>query len=229
MSAPTLSPTTGEPVEVVGRRNRVGLLVFIIADLSGSLALIISYSYLWSLNVNGAWAPANTTYDNANNVTGRTALPWAPDWPFWAVLALTVVATLLMWWGYRGIRAGRVGQLTAGAALSTVVILGSIVLQWWQMSTFPFDATNGAYASAVLLMTGSALVHLFLVGFLVLGVTLRTRAGAITADNHSQARLVNYYMAWICASLLLSCLVTTFMKASPNVNPPVFGSFSTQK
>ena len=64
MSAPLLSPTTGEPVSVVARRNRIGLIFLIVVDFSGTMALIISYCYLWSLNVNNGWAPNQQTFGN---------------------------------------------------------------------------------------------------------------------------------------------------------------------
>ena len=60
MSADTqqpLSPTTGEPMTTIARRAKAGLWTLIVMDVSGTLALIISYTYLWSLNVNGGWAP----------------------------------------------------------------------------------------------------------------------------------------------------------------------------
>ena len=41
MSAPMLSPTTGEPVAVVARRNRLGLIFLVVADFTGTMALII--------------------------------------------------------------------------------------------------------------------------------------------------------------------------------------------
>lgn len=60
MSAAVESPrsaTTGEPVATVARRNRLGIWLCIISDATGTLALLISYVYLWSLNVNNQWAP----------------------------------------------------------------------------------------------------------------------------------------------------------------------------
>lgn len=226
MSAPALSPTTGETVDVVARRNRLGVILLIVADFSGMMALIISYCYLWSLNVNNGWAPNEQTFGGNDSLSSRAPLPWAADWPFWAILGLTVVSTLLLWWGSRGNYSGHRGRLVLGSALASLVMLAAFVMQIWQMATFPFGPSNGAYASAVFLLTGSAAVHLGLLGFLLVAITNRTRAGLISPDNPSQARLVNFYMTWICASLLLACLCTTFLKASSNVDPPEFGTFN---
>ena len=226
MSSPALSPTTGEPVAVVGRRNRLGLIFLIVADFSGTMALIISYTYLWSLNVNDGWAPNEQTFGNNDLLKSRSPLPWAADWPFWAILALTVVATVILWVGVRSLRSGHRGVLVGAAGISTLIIIGTLVLQFWQMATFPFGPGNGSYASAVFLLTASVFAHLLLAAFLVLAITNRTRAGLISSANPFQAKLVGYWMVWVCASILLGCLCTTFLKASPNTTPANFGNFS---
>ena len=226
MTAPALSPTTGEPVAVVARRNRLGIIFLIVADFSGTMALIISYCYLWSLNVNNGWAPNQQTFGNNDLLKSRAPLPWAADWPFWTILLLTVVATLLLWWGVRGIVAGHRGRLVAGASLALIVTLAALALQIWQIMTFPFQPYNGAYASAVYLLTVAVAVHLSLVAFLLLAVANRTREGLISTANPFQGKLVGYWMVWVCASILLGCLCTTFLKASPNTTPQNFGTFT---
>ena len=226
MSAPLLSPTTGEPVAVVARRNRLGLVFLIVADFSGTMALIISYCYLWSLNVNNGWAPNQQTFGNNDLLKSRSPLPWATDWPFWAILGLTVVATLVLWIGIRSVRGGHRGGLVGAALLALLITLAAIALQWWQITTFPFGPGNGSYASTVFLLTASTLAHLLLIGFLLLAITNRTRAGLVSTENPFQAKLVGYWMVWVCASILLGCLCTTFLKASPNTTPANFGEFS---
>lgn len=226
MSAPPLSPTTGESVAVVGRRNRLGLIFFIVADFTGTMSLIISYCYLWSLNVNNGWAPNQQTFGNNDLLKSRSPLPWAADWPFWAVLGLTLVATILLWTGIRSLRSGHRGGLVGAAALAFLIVVATLALQWWQITTFPFGPSNGAYASAVFLLTASVFAHLLLVAFLLLAITNRTRAGLVATDNPYQAKLVGYWMVWVCASILLGALCTTFLKESPNTTPANFGEFS---
>ncbi|MFM8775139.1 MAG: hypothetical protein ACKOFP_15255, partial [Actinomycetota bacterium] len=216
MSTPALSPTTGEPVAVVARRNRLGLIFLVVADFSGTMALIISYCYLWSLNVNNGWAPNQQTFGNNDLLKSRSPLPWAADWPFWAILALTIVATVVLWLGIRTLRSGHRGGLVGAALVSTVIVIVALVLQWWQITTFPFGPGNGAYASAVFLLTASVFAHLLLAAFLLLAITNRSRAGLVSSQNPFQAKLVGYWMVWVCASILLGCLCTTFLKASPN-------------
>jgi heme/copper-type cytochrome/quinol oxidase subunit 3 len=226
VTAPLVSPTTGEPVAVVARRNRLGVIFLIVADFSGTMALIISYCYLWALNVNNGWAPNQQTFGNNDLLKSRSPLPWAADWPFWTILALAVVATVILWLGIRSLRADHRGGLIVASALSLIVVLGALVLQWWQITTFPFGPGNGAYASAVFLLTAATLVHLLLVAFLLLAITNRTRAGLVSVGNPFQAKLVGYWMVWVCASILLGAFCTTFLKESPNTTPANFGEFS---
>ena len=226
MTAPLVSPTTGEAVSVVARRNRLGLIFLVVADFSGTLALIISYCYLWSLNVNNGWAPNNQTFGNNDLLKSRSPLPWAADWPFWTILVLAVIATVILWMGIRSLRSDHRGGLIVASVVSLIVMIGAVVLQWWQITTFPFGPGNGAYASAVFLPTASTLVHLLLVAFLLLAITNRTRAGLVSVGNPFQAKLVGYWMVWVCASILLGALCTTFLKASPNTTPANFGEFS---
>jgi len=226
VTAPLVSPTTGEPVSVVARRNRLGLTFLVVADFSGTLALIISYCYLWSLNVNNGWAPNDQTFGNNDLLKSRSPLPWAADWPFWTILVLAVIATVILWMGIRSLRSDHRGGLIVASVVSLIVMIGAVVLQWWQITTFPFGPGNGSYASAVFLLTASTLVHLLLVAFLLLAITNRTRAGLVSTGNPFQAKLVGYWMVWVCASILLGALCTTFLKASPNTTPANFGEFS---
>jgi heme/copper-type cytochrome/quinol oxidase subunit 3 len=226
VSASLVSPTTGEGVGVVARRNRLGLIFLIVADFSGTMALIISYCYLWSLNVNNGWAPNQQTFGGNDSLVKRTPLPWAADWPFWAIVALTAVATVILWSGIRSLRAGNRGGLVGLAAVATVVIVAALALQWWQITTMPFGPGNGSYASAVFLLTGAAFAHLLIVAFLLVAIVNRTRAGLVAVDNPFQAKLVGYFMIWVCVSLLIGTLCTTFLKASPNTTPSNFGEFT---
>ncbi|MBU6148300.1 MAG: hypothetical protein KGP10_09050 [Actinomycetales bacterium] len=224
------SPTTGEPMTTVARRSLGGLWCFLVMDVSGTLALVISYTYLWSLNVNNGWAPpgASLNASQTNAVPAKGTATFATEWPFWAILIGVTCAMLLMWWGYRQLLSGRPGALIGLGTLSLIVIVAMLVAQVWQMATFPFGTGNGAYASAVYALTASNVAHLLLVAFLALGIVLRTRAGVVSSAVPYQARLVTYWLMWVSIAFLLGALLTSFLLDSPNVNPTTFGFFTTQ-
>ena len=206
------SATTGELVDVVARRNRLGVWLCIISDATGSIALLIAYAYLWSLNVNDAWAPPKDAF--------------ADPWMFWIIAVGGAVAALLLWWSYRLVAHGGGKEATAVAGITLLVVLATFVLQIVQLSTFPFGPSDGGYASATFWLCIGAAYHLALVLILTLGVLGRTRAGLISRQNPSHARLVAMYAKWAAIAIFLGALFATTMTVSPNTSSPPFGEFS---
>jgi hypothetical protein len=226
------SPTTGEPIEVVARRNLLGVLLLIVADVAGTIVLCMSYLYLHYLNTNKSWLPEgkeslwNTT---GMNITWPGTVQPAVEWPFWAILGVAVIATAFMWWGYRTVRkTGNHGALIAGSTLALLFSIAALVAQWIQISTFPFGPANGAYASAVLLLCSSNIFNLLLVIFILTGIMNRARKGLISGAVWYQAQLASYWMTWVVIAFFLGAIVTTFMVESPNTDPSIFGGFKQQ-
>jgi heme/copper-type cytochrome/quinol oxidase subunit 3 len=225
-----LSPTTGEPMAVVGRRNTLALWLLIVADVAGTIALIISYTYLWSLNVNGGWAPPGaqlTAVETNNDIPTNVQASFATEWHFWAILGIVILSTVAMWWAYRSAKGGFQAALITGAVLSTLLMIVALIAQWIQVTTFPFGPSDGAYASAVIVLCGSNIFHMLLVLFLLIGVVNRSRKGLINQGAPYQAQATTYYMTWVSISVLLGALLTTFFVVSPNTDPSRFGSFKT--
>lgn len=205
------SPTTGEPVQVVARRNRVGVWLCIVSDASGTIALLVAYAYLWGLNVNDAWAPPNNAF--------------ADPLLFWVITAGSALIALLLWWGYRLLTHGGRKEPLAVAAIASLLVVATFVLQIVQMSTFPFGADDGAYASATFWLCIGAALHLGIVMVLAMGVLGRTRAGLISPENPSQAKFVAMYATWAAIAIFLGALFASTMTTSPNTSSPVFGEF----
>lgn len=223
-----LYPPTGEPIGEIARRTKVGLWTLIVMSVSGTLALVVSYSYLWALNVNGAWAPpgASLTSSQTNStLPSKSDATFAPEWPFWAIFGLTVLATIAMWFGYKQLVKGHRDGMLLGGGVSLIITVAALVAQWIQISTFPFGASNGAYASAVLLLCAENIFNLLILVFLHIGLLNRTRKGLISPLVYYQTKLVSYWMVWICISVLLGALLTTFLLESPNTEPSIFGTF----
>ena len=205
------SATTGEPVSVVANRNHFAMWLIIVSDAAGVVALLIAYAYLWSLNVNSAWAPPKNAF--------------ADPLPFWLITLGAGVSVALLWWGLRGLRAGNRGRMLLAAAVATLLMLVTFIGQIVQLSTFPFGPSDGAYASATFWLCIGAAFHLALVITLVLAVVGRTRAGLITPANPYHAHLVAMYTTWVAIAIFLGALFATTMEQSPNTSSPPFGEF----
>lgn len=214
-AAQPLSATTGEPVDVVARRNRMGIWLIIASCTTGTLALLVAYSYLWSLNVNSAWAP---TAGQAN---------WASDAIFWAIALVMVIATILLWLGYRAAKRGSSSGCAGLSSLALLLYLVCFVGQIYQIATFPFGPQDGAYASATLWLALANVIWLGLALFLVVAVVNRSRKGLINAGSPSHAQLVAMFCTYLCVAAVLGAVFTTVMKTSPNTDSPSFGTFQS--
>lgn len=226
------SPTTGEPISTIGRRAKAGLWTLIVMDAAGTIAIIIAYSYLWALNVNNGWAPPGASLTGSMTDDNLPSKPpqasFAVEWPFWAIFGLVVLSTAAMWFGYKELKRGNRAGMVVGAGTSLVIALVALVAQWIQISTFPFSAADGAYASAVLLLCASNIFNLLILVFLLGGMLIRSRKGLITPAIFYQPQLLSYWMVWLSIAFLLGAICTTFMVESPNVDPAIFGTFQTK-
>jgi heme/copper-type cytochrome/quinol oxidase subunit 3 len=207
------SATTGEPVKVVERRNRLGIWLCIVSDAAGVVALLVAYAYLWSLNVNDGWAPPNNA--------------WADPLPFWLITLGALIVAVLLWWAVRGARAGNQGRLILGSGLALLVALVTFIGQIVQLSTFPFGPSDSAYASATFWLCIGAAFHLSLMVTLVLAVFTRSRKRLINQGNPYHAHLVAMFGTWVVIAIFLGSLFATTMTTSPNSQSPAFGEFQS--
>ena len=223
------SPTTGEPIEVVARRNLLGVLLLIVADVAGTIVLCMSYLYLHYLNTNKSWLPEgkeslwNTT---GMNITWPGTVQPAVEWPFWAISGGILVLMLLFWQGVRSLRRGSSATMVSAALLVTLGLIALSVAQYMQVRLYPFDPTDGGYASALTVIGISNFLHLLLSAFLAAAIWNRTRLGRISPENPYQATLVAVWLTWITISaFILACL--TFFLISPSTDPTLFGTFGS--
>lgn len=222
------SPTTGEPLPVVARRNMLGVLLLIVADVAGTVVLVLAYFYLLFLNTNNSWLPEGT--DSLWNTTGMN-VTWpgtvelAPEWPFWAIAAGVFASMAVYWLGVRALNRGNAKAMVAAAALAAVGFLGLTIAQYLQIRFYPFTPTAGGYASALHIIGISNLLHYLLTSFFLFGMWNRIRLGKVTPQNPSQASIVGVWVTWITISTVLLAFLT-FFTVSPNTDPSIFGLFS---
>ena len=186
--------------EAIGRRERLGVRLLIVADGAFLFGMIFSWFYLRNLNVNQAWLPKGVhSFSTASG--------------YMAALGL-VIAALAHRLGEhnRGIR-----NLTAIVALLALLVGG--YYQWHQMAHMPFEAHdpdgrpffNSAYAANWILVAGANMFHYLIGAFVALGLVLRGyRAKVDPILEAWRQRTAGSWFTWIAVSGVLCAIVTSF-------------------
>ncbi len=225
-----------EPPEVVDGRQRMAIWLFISGDAITLSALLFTYLYLRGVNTGGHWmsmvglptvGPGGHSYAFYEALDGSTGLPdghLITQAPLsaglnWIVSILTLVSGLVVWAGEKGLRATKnTRNFSAVAWVATALVVVTMALALKQLHSIPaiFVAVNDshtmsytAYASTMMVIIGSGLVHLAILAFLGIGLAIRSARGAITGDKWFQARLVRLFWVWVGISAVIGSAVTT--------------------
>lgn len=181
---------------VIGRRERLGVRLLIVADGAFVFGMIFSYFYLRGLNANGAWVPKG----------GHTLAASSG----WVVTAPLIVAAI----------AHKMGARSKSLATAGIVLLAMLVgayLQWHQLANMPFIAQDdggrhffeGAYASNWVLLGGANMFHYIIGTFLALGLFIRRRRAHVDPTLEYWRQLTaGSWFTWIAVSGIL-CAITT--------------------
>jgi heme/copper-type cytochrome/quinol oxidase subunit 3 len=222
-----------EPPEVVDGRQKMGVWLFIGGDIIGLSAILFTYLYLRGVNTDGHWMsmwgyighPYSYYYNildvKGGSIPNATLIKVGPlsAGLNWFITLLTVLSAGIIWMAERGLRATKnVKSYTTMAGIATAVTILSIVYGIIQLQHIPqiFTAHNDsltmaytAYDSAMMAVDGSVVIHLFILAFLGLGLTIRSARGVINGTKWYQARLVRLFWVWVAISSVIASLVTT--------------------
>jgi len=186
--------------EAIGRRERLGVRLLIVADAAFLFGMIFSWFYLRNLNVNQAWLPKGVH-------SFTTASGWI------AASGLIVAAF-----------AHRLGEINRGIRnMTSVVVLVALLIggyyQWHQMAHMPFivqDANgrpfyNGAYASNWVLVAGANMFHYLVGAFIALGLVIRGyRAKVDPTLEVWRQRTAGAWFTWMAIAGALCAIATSF-------------------
>jgi heme/copper-type cytochrome/quinol oxidase subunit 3 len=190
-----------ESADVVGSRNRLGLILILVADITFALSVLFVFFYLKGQNVNDMWLPkATSTQDATVPVSSMGA---------WYVTVIAAVGLLAHRYGLMGARLKNQTQLVLGSAIAFLVSLVGLIYQGIQINNAPFTITMGAYASCYYLIAGLNFVHLALTSFISLGNWNRSRLGLYKSD-HWHVDIVNVWWIWMTVSSLLGAFALSF-------------------
>ncbi len=171
----------------VGSKGRLssgwwGMIALIATETALFAYLLFSYFYIASQN-GGAWPPG-----------GLPKLDLAI--PGTIVLLL---GSVTMWWGEKGIRAGRQSQLLIGLGLSILLGLAFVALEGTEWSHKNFTPDTDVYGSLYFTVTGFHLTHV-LVGVLMLVMLfIWTLLGYFGKRRHSTVAIAVMYWHFVTA------------------------------
>jgi heme/copper-type cytochrome/quinol oxidase subunit 3 len=190
-----------EHPDVVGSRNRLGVILILVADIAFALSILFVYFYLRGQNVNDMWLPRASEESPA-------VLPISSRGS-WILTAIAAFGLLCHYYALKGVRAGNQTQLKLGGLVALVASAVAMVLQFNQIANAPFTFSSGAYASCYYLIAILNFVHLVLTVFFALGNWNRSRLGLYKSD-HWHVDIVNVWWVWMTVSSLLGASALSF-------------------
>jgi heme/copper-type cytochrome/quinol oxidase subunit 3 len=227
------TPAHHESPEKVDARQRLGVWLFIGADVITVAALLFTYLYLRGVDTSGHWMsivgfPGHLhTYARWEDLYNNGTLP-NPKPVYvgvlsaglqWLTAAITVVSAAVLWFGEKSLRANKNAKgFSPIAIVATILTLVGVVVCAIQLKDIPqiFVGANDSitmsyttYDSAMMAIIGSTLGHLVLLAFLGLGLAIRSARGVINGDKWYQVRLVRYFWVWVAVSAIVTTLITT--------------------
>ena len=114
----------------VGSRNRLGVILILVADISFALSMMFVFFYLKSQNVHDMWLPKGDEEHAAIHPLSSN--------PAWTVTAIAALGMAIHYFGLRSARNGNQSALKSAGALSLLTAIVASVLQWNTIANAPF-------------------------------------------------------------------------------------------
>jgi len=190
-----------EHPDVVGSRNRLGVILLLVADIAFALSMVFVYFYLRGQNVNNMWLPAATEE--------RGAIEPLSSGPGWTVTAIVAFGLLAHIYGLIGARAQNQTQLKLGSLVALVASVIAMVYQYNTIASAPFTFSDGAYVSCFYMFAIMNTVHILLTVFISLGNWNRARLG-LYVENFWHVDIVRIWWIWMVVSSLLGAFSLSY-------------------
>ena len=190
-----------EHPDVVGSRNRLGVILLLVADIAFALSMVFVYFYLRGQNVNDMWLPAATA--------DRPAIEPLSAGPGWTVTAIVALGLLAHMYGLKGARSQNQTQLKLGSLVALFVSVVAMAYQYNTIATAPFTFSDGAYVSCFYMFAIMNMVHILLTVFISLGNWNRARLG-LYVENFWHVDIVRIWWIWMVVSSLLGAFSLSY-------------------
>ena len=190
-----------EHPDVVGSRNRLGVILLLVADIAFALSMVFVYFYLRGQNVNNMWLPAATS--------DHPAIEPLSAGLGWIVTAIAAFGLLAHMYGLKGARSQNQTQLKLGSLVALVASVIAIGYQYNTISSAPFTFSDGAYVSCFYMFAIMNMVHLLLTLFISFGNWNRARLG-LYVENFWHVDIVRIWWIWMVVSSLLGAFSLSY-------------------
>ncbi len=185
----------GEPLPV-GSKGRLssgwwGMITVIGTEASLFAYLLFSYFYVGAQTVT-RWPP-NGPPDLALAIAGSVLL---------------ILGSVTMWWGEKGVRAGKNGQLLFGLGASVLLAVGFVVLEGIEWSRKTFTFMSNAYGSLYFTITGFHLLHVIVGALMLTMLFVWTLFGYFGVRRHSTVSIAVMY--WHFVTIVWVAVFLTF-------------------
>jgi ABC-type branched-subunit amino acid transport system permease subunit len=185
-----------DPAEMVGRRERLGVRLLIVADGAFVFGMIFSYLYLRNLDSNHGWRPMGVQPLSAST-------SWMLALPFIVVMALHAFGT-------QNPATRRTQTVLAFAVLAIGAYAQLVTLNGAPLTDAESGGFAGAYLSTWALLGGANLFHYLLSGFIALGLMIRTMRGHVDPELEVwRMRTAQSWFTW--AAISASACALTLM------------------
>lgn len=200
MSHDTAAPHHEHP-DVVGSRNRLGVILILVADIAFALSIMFVYFYLKQQDVNGMWLPPATEENPA--VTPVSSIG------AWQIALLSFVGLLFNRFATSGSRINSRERINIGTFIALLIAVAATVMQVVQMNSTGFTTRMGTYASSYYLIAFINVLHLVITVFIALGNWNRGRLGLYNS-NHWHLTIGNVWWTWMTVSATLGAFALSF-------------------
>ena len=188
MSANTEFHIHHDSPEVVGRRERLGVRLLIVADGAFLFGMLFTFFYLKNLDLSSSWLPQKKehVFSIASNWLGTIPM---------------IIAFLTHKAGQRNLK-----SMGGFSILTFLALAVGLVYQINQMANMPFidsetHVFDGAYASNWVLMAGANTFHYIIGAFLALGLVLRAKRANVDPTLETwRMRTAASWFTWIAVS-----------------------------
>jgi len=190
-----------EHPDVVGSRNRLGLILILVADIAFALSILFVYFYLRQQNVNGMWLPIATEETPAVKPVNSIGA--------WQITVICLLGLIFNRFAESGAREKQSAKVNLGTAAALVAAVVGLVMQIMQMNSTGFTTRMGTYASCYYLIAILNAVHLSITTFVALGNWNRGRLGLYQTDFWHLS-ISRVWWIWMAVSSGLGAFALSF-------------------